>query len=154
MSIFTRLNLFIALAITSVIIFVVFVDQILLAQDKLTLEYREVARQENTLNRVQSNVLEERVALQTFRKTYDDSALGELKRREKTVREQLTLARKLNAAPPITLEEFDRLEREYDKARKGYVKEVNQLQTAAQEGMTLGTHSHPHTKNLDVVIDI
>jgi hypothetical protein len=66
----------------------------------------------------------------------------------------LTLARKLNAAPPITLEEFDRLEREYDKARKGYVKEVNQLQTAAQEGMTLGTHSHPHTKNLDVVIDI
>lgn len=45
MSIFTRLNLFIALAITSVSIFVVFVDQILLAQDKLTLEYREVARQ-------------------------------------------------------------------------------------------------------------
>jgi hypothetical protein len=83
MSIFTRLNLFIALAITSVSIFVVFVDQILLAQDKLTLEYREVARQENTLNRLQSNMLEERVALQTFRKTYDDSALGELKRREK-----------------------------------------------------------------------
>ena len=41
---FTRLNQFIALAIISVIAFVAIVDQNLLLQDKLTIEYRQVAR--------------------------------------------------------------------------------------------------------------
>ncbi len=117
MSIFTRLNLFIALAIISVIAFVAIDDQNLRLQDKLTTEYRQVARQENTLNRLQANVLEERVALQIFRKTYDNSYLLEAQRREKIVREQLLLAFKLNAAPTATLNKFDTLERQYDKAR-------------------------------------
>jgi hypothetical protein len=153
MSIFTRLNLFIALAIISVIAFVAIDDQNLRLQDKLTTEYRQVARQENTLNRLQANVLEERVALQIFRKTYDNSYLLEAQRREKIVREQLLLAFKLNAAPTATLNKFDTLERQYDKARKGYVQATIQVQAAAQQALNIVHHDHHHTSVLGVLLE-
>lgn len=144
MSIFTRLNLFIALAIIAVIAFVLIVDQNLHLQDKLTEEYRLVARQENTLNRLQANILEERVAALAFRKTGDLTALEQISARKKIIREQLSQARALNAAPAATLDNFEALERQYEKARKGYVDAINQIQAAAQEATTLEA-DHKHT---------
>ena len=144
MSIFTRLNLFIALAIIAVIAFVVIVDQNLRLQDKLTEEYRQVARQENTLNRLQANILEERVAALAYRKKGDLTALEQISARDKIIREQLSQARALNAAPTATLDKFEALERQYDNARKGYVTAINQIQAAAQEAITLEA-SHKHT---------
>ena len=144
MSIFTRLNLFIALAIIAVIAFVAIVDQNLRLQDKLTEEYRQVARQENTLNRLQANVLEERVAALAFRKTSDLTVLEQISARKKIVREQLSQARALNAAPTATLDKLQALERQYDKARKGYVNAINQIQAAAQEAITLEASHNTH----------
>ena len=131
MSIFTRLNLFIALAVFSVIAFVVFVEQNISVQEKLTLEYRLVAQQENTLNRLQANVLEERVAALAFRESSNFKTLDEIGLRESNIREQLAQARALKAAPVAILNEFNQLERKYDAARKAYIEAVNQIQGAA-----------------------
>ncbi len=101
MSIFTRLNLFIALAIASVIAFVAIVDQNLRLQDKLTLEYRQVARQQIALNRLQANVLEERVGALAYRKNSDLTALDQISARRKIIREQLSQARALGMPHPL-----------------------------------------------------
>ena len=132
MSIFTRLNLIIALALFSLIVFIVIVDQNLRTQDKLTIEYRQVARQENTLNRLQANVLEERVAALSYLMSGNVATLEQVNLREKIIREQLTQARGLNAAPTATLDKLEALERQYDKARKGYVDAINNIQVAAK----------------------
>ena len=49
MSIFTRLTLFIALAVIAIGSFIVFVASQIIEQDQLTLDYRELARKENAI---------------------------------------------------------------------------------------------------------
>ena len=152
MSIFTRLNLFIALAVFSVIAFVVFVEQNLSVQDKLTLEYRLVAQQENTLNRLQANVLEERVAALAFRSSSNFKTLDEMSLRESNIREQLAQARALKAAPVTILNEFNQLERKFDAARIAYIEAVSQIQGAAKDAITLGV-DHEHSPLQDALHD-
>ena len=152
MSIFTRLNLIIALALFSLIVFIVIVDQNLRTQDKLTIEYRQVARQENTLNRLQANVLERCVAALGYRMSGNVATLEQVNLREKIIREQLTQARGLNAAPTATLDKLEALERQYDKARKGYVDAINHIQVAAKEAISLEV-SHEHTSMQEMLLD-
>ena len=152
MSIFTRLNLFIALAVFSVIAFVVFVEQNLSVQDKLTLEYRLVAQQENTLNRLQANVLEERIAALAFRNSSNFKTLDEMSLRESNIREQLAQARALKAAPVTILNEFNQLERKFDAARIAYIEAVSQIQGAAKDAITLGV-DHEHSPLQDALHD-
>ena len=155
MSIFTRLNLFIALAVFSVIAFVVFVEQNHSVQDKLIQEYRLVAQKENTLNRLQANVLEERVAALAFRNSSNFKTLDEISLRESIIREQLAQARALKAAPVTILNEFNQLEREYDVARKAYIEAVSQIQGAAKDAITLKVNhnNHEHSPMHDALHD-
>ena len=78
MSIFTRLTLFIALAVIAIATFIVFTANQISEQDKLTLDYRELARKENAINRIQANILKQRIASLDYRKTSDKKALDKI----------------------------------------------------------------------------
>ena len=87
MSIFTRLYLFIALAVIAIASLIVFTTYQISEQDQLTLDYGELARKENAINRIQANTLEKRVAALIYRKTSDKEALDPLAQRNKIIHE-------------------------------------------------------------------
>ena len=120
MSIFTRLTLFIALAVIAIASLIFFTAIQISEQDKLTLDYRELARKENAINRIQANTLEKRVAALAYRKNSDKEALDPLAQRDKIINEQIALARELNAASSTTLDKIENLEAQYDAALTGY----------------------------------
>ena len=97
MRIFTRLYLFIALAFIAIGSFIVFTAYQISEQDRLTLDYRELARKENAINRIQANILKQRIASLDYRKTSDKKALDQIEQYDLIIHQQMALARELNA---------------------------------------------------------
>jgi len=142
MSIFTRLYLFIALAVIAISSLIVFTTYQISEQDQLTLDYRELARKENAINRIQANILKQRIGSLDYRKTSDKKALDQTEQYDLIIHQQIALARELNAASSTQLDLIENLEAQYEAALTGYSQALDQIQAIAI--LTFKEREHKH----------